>query len=590
MTARQREHELLRLTAIGEPDVFAVRQHGREIAKAIGMDGQDQNRVAVVLSDVGRELLRRSNDVGVTFALRLEPRSALVISFEWPDDRSPQAVLAGGWETAARLMDEAKATQDRGRASVTLVKYRPAVAAPLTAHGVADLRWELTSRTVASPLDELRAQNQELLETLENLEAKQSELVRLNDELEETNQGVVALYKELSEELEETNRGVVALYAEINEKTLQLNAVSEARTRFWSNISHELRSPINSVVGLARLLAAPGSDPLTDEQRKQVGLIDASGTTLLALVNELLDVAKAEAGRLVPHIAPVDLPTVLLQLRETLRSTITSSAVKLVIDEPATLPAVWTDETMLIRILRNLLSNSLKFTERGEVRLTVRPDDDQLARFVVSDTGIGIPPDQTETVFEEFHQVRTQRHAHVQGTGLGLPYARKLARLLGGELTLVSDLGSGTTVTLRLPFRDPVSTPLPAIGAVLVVDDDAGFRDLITVLLGEFTGRVDHAEDGRAALEALAESRPDLVVLDLHMPGMNGREVLTVLREKPNLYDIPVVVVTSAAPEGLDVSSTGLGAALLLKSNLSTDTVKLAITEAFAVRPRTVRG
>jgi signal transduction histidine kinase len=588
MNAARRQDELIRLTSVGEPDVFTIRQRGREIARAIGMDGRDQTRVAVVLSDIGRDLVRRSREFMVTFALRPDPPAALVIDFEWRGEEA-RTTLAAGWEAAERLMDDVRASHDAGRSTVTVVKHYPGTSAALTREGVAELRHELNTHGVTSPLDELRAQNQELLDTLENLESKRAELARLNAELEETNRGVVALYKELSEELEETNRGVVALYAELNEKSTQLKAASEAKTRFWSNISHELRAPVNSVVGLARMLTAPGSDRLTEEQRRQVDLISASGATLLALVNELLDTAKAESGRLVPQLAPVDLSAVFLQLRGTVRSTVPSPEVTLVIEDPPPLPPVWTDETMLVRILRNLLSNGLKFTERGEVRLTVEPDDENhRARFTVSDTGIGIPPDQTDKVFEEFHQVRNKLQARAQGTGLGLPYARRLSEILGGDLTLRSELGRGTTVVLRLPYRDPGDSGFPAIGSALVVDDEPGFRDRIAGLVGEFADRVVHASDGRGALDEIGRDRPDLVLLDLHMPGMNGIEVLTVLRDKPDLYDIPVVVVTSAAPDGLDLSSAGLGAALLLKSYLSADTVRLAITEAFAVLPRTV--
>jgi len=587
MSAGPDEHELLRLTSAGEPDVFTVRQRGREIARAVDMDGQDQTRVAVVLSDVGRDLVRRSHEATVTFALRTEPPGALVIEFAWLGD-DPLTTLSAGLVTAQRLMDEVRVLNEAGRSTIRLVKHC-VTPARLTAVDIARLKAELNVHGVASPLDELRAQNQELLDTLEKLEAKRAELARLNAELEETNRGVVALYKELSEELEETNRGVVALYAELNEKSTELRTVSEAKTRFWSNISHELRAPVNAVVGLAQMLNAPGSDPLTIEQRKQVELIGASGATLLGLVNELLDTAKAQSGRLVPQLAPVDLTAMLLQLRGTMRSTVTSPEVSLVIDEPSAVPVLRTDETMLLRILRNLLSNGLKFTERGEVRLTVEPDgDDGWIRFTVADTGIGIPAEETDRVFEEFHQVRNELQVRGHGTGLGLPYARRLSEILGGTLVLRSELGAGTTVVLRLPHRDQEHVPSPAIGTVLVVDDDPAFQKRIAHLLTDFVERIVHATDGRAALDTIAADRPDVVLLDLQMPGMSGRHVLTVLRQKPTLHDIPVVVVTSAAPGGLDLSSAGLSAALLLKSDLTDESVRLAITEAFAVLARTV--
>lgn len=577
------------MTSATERDVFTVRQRGREIAAAMGLDRQDQLRLAAALSDVGRDLVRSGLAAAVTFTLDDGADVSLLAEFSWQGE-PPERVLTHGLASAVRLLDEVEPAHADGRGSLTLRKRRPLVLPPLSSADVAGLRDALAARRVVDPLDELRAQNQELLDTLENVETQRRELLRLNDELEETNRGVMALYKELSDELDETNRGVVALYGELNEKSTQLKAVSEAKNRFWSTISHELRSPINSVVGLAQLLASAGSDPLTDEQRRQVRLIEDSGSTLLALVNELLDTAKAESGRLVPQLAPVNLVEVFRHLKGTLRSTARSAEVALVIDEPAAMPPLWTDETMLVRVLRNLLSNSLKFTECGEVSLRAEvAENGRRVVFTVTDTGIGIPEDEVEKVFEEFHQVRNPLQTGVTGTGLGLPYARRLAEILGGDLVLASEAGRGTTATLRLPVRDPDDRGLPELGTVLVVDDDESFRDRMGTLLREFTGSVRFAADGRAALDAIAEHRPGLVCLDLYMPGMNGREVLGVLRDKPELHDIPVVVVTSAAPEGLDLSSGGLGAALLPKSQLSVETIRLAITEALMVLPRAAR-
>ncbi len=577
------------MTTSTERDVFTVRQRGREIAEAMGLERQDQLRVAAALSDVGRDLVRRGVVAAVTFGVDEGPPTTLCVEFSW-QGAAPERELPTGWTTATRLLDAVHSTHDAGRTAVTLVKHRPRTLPPLSEADLTLLRATVTARRAADPFDELRAQNQELIDTLENVETQRKELLRLNEELEETNRGVLALYKELSDELEETNRGVVALYAELNEKSTQLNAVNEAKTRFWSTISHELRSPINSVIGLTELLTALGAEPLTDEQRRQVRFIADAGATLLALVNELLDTAKAESGRLVPQPTLVNLGEAFRHLRGTLRSTVRSERVALVIEEPPAHTLLWTDETMLVRILRNLLSNSLKFTEHGEVRL--RAEQDETGRYVlltVADTGIGIPPDEVERVFEEFHQVRNPLQVGVTGTGLGLPYARRLTEILGGELTLRSEVAAGTTATVRLPVRDPHDPAMPDLGAVLVVDDDETFRRRMGALLAEFTDSVRYAADGRAAIDAITEDRPTLVCLDLYMPGMNGREVLAVLREKAEFRHLPVIVVTSAEPEALDLSSTGLGAALLLKSQLSAESLGLAITEAQTVLPKAGR-
>jgi signal transduction histidine kinase len=406
--------------------------------------------VAAALSDLGRIVLAGDTWVNVVFHWDSQPRPVLGIDLDWqggvpiPDGQA-------GWETAVRLMDEIRAEEKDGSRFVLLRKYLPLSSPVVTEDHVTRVRAGLAELARGSALDELRVQNEELLQALDSLERKKDELQQANAELEETNKGVLALYGELTAELEQTNKGVVALYGELEDRSIQLREASEAKTRFWQNVSHELRTPVNSVIGLTRLLLGPGSAPLTTEQREQVRMISESGDTLLSLVTDLLDVAKAESGKLVPHWAPVDLADLFAQLRGTLAPIAPANVVDLTIDEPPEPAVVTTDETLLIRILRNLLSNGLKFTERGEVRLSVLCHDSAMWEFVVTDTGIGIPANEQRKVFEEFHQVPSMLQARSRGTGLGLPYARKLTRILGGELELRSLPGRGTRVSVRIP-------------------------------------------------------------------------------------------------------------------------------------------
>jgi signal transduction histidine kinase/CheY-like chemotaxis protein len=582
-------HDLLRTAVHGEPDVFLVRQRGRQVAAAIGFDGQDQIRVATALSDVGRELVRQSLTAVVAFALRRTPRAALVVELNWHG--GPATTTGPGWDTADRLLDEVRVVPRQDGGTVVLVKRLPGGVIAPSAERLALVRRQLGTPIGGTALDELRAQNQELLETLENLEHKRRELERLNEELEETNRGVVALYKELSEELEETNRGVVALYAELDEKSTQLREAAEARTRFWSNISHELRTPVNSVVGLTRLLAAQDADPLTEDQRRQVDLINDSGATLLALVNELLDTAKAESGSLRPQPAPIDLGYVFVQLRGALQPVIRSDEVELVVADLPPLPPLITDETMLVRILRNVLSNGLKFTVRGEVRLAVRlGEDGRHLHFVVTDTGIGIPADQQDRVFEEFHQVPNPLQAGAGGTGLGLSYARKLARILGGDLVLRSEPGHGTEVTLRLPVGALDDIPLTPVGTALLVDGDEESRALLKDAIGDLAHVVVEAADGRAGLTAATAEHPGLVFLDADAPLVNGTEILSVLRRDANFSAVPAVVVCSVESTALQLTVSGLAASLLPRRLISTEAVHQAVREALVAVRRTVSG
>lgn len=564
---------LLRLEIADESDVFLVRQRGREVAAAVGLETQDQIRIATALSDLSRDLLKLTAPPAVVFRLDTMP-PALVIEIGAHADH--ETIERGiGWRTGARLMDEVR-TDDQG---MFLVKHLPAGAAVPDGEELSRLRNQLSRLTRASAADELRSQNQELLRTLDSVERKQAELTRLNAELEETNAGVLALYKELSEELEQTNQGVVALYAELDDKSTQLTEANRAKTRFWSTISHELRSPINSVIGLARLLVAPGPDALSDEQRHQVGLIQDSGNTLLALVNELLDSAKAESGQLVARPVPVRVDALFAQLRGLLRPLAVSDDVVLRIEDPAVLPMVRTDEVLLVRVLRNLLTNGLKFTRAGEVRLTVRAEGDWLV-FVVSDTGIGIPTDQQTRVFEDFYQVPNELQARQAGTGLGLPYARRLAEILGGELTLSSEFGAGTRLTLRIRLRDAdEQVALPRLGIALVVDDDANQRRRMVELAADLADRVIEAPDGRSALRAVAEHRPDLILLDLLMPGMDGGDVLVELRRTPDTSAIPVIVVTSADVRAADLAGDDPITTVLPKTGLSVGSLRHAVRQ-----------
>lgn len=561
---------LLRLDIADESDVFLVRQRGREVAVAVGLGPQDQIRVATALSDLSRDLLKLSPASVVVFRLGEVP-PALVIDI---GPAAPVEIQRGtGWQTCARLMDEI----GNDEVGMRLVKYLPASATLPGRDALSRLRERLGRLVRTSAVDELRAQNQELLRTLENLEGKQADLTRANAELEETNSGVLALYKELSEELEQTNQGVVALYAELDDKSTQLTEANRAKNRFWSNISHELRTPINSIVGLAQLLATSDTEALSPEQHRQVGLIRDAASTLLALVNELLDTAKAESGRLVAHPAPVRMDTLFAQLRGLLRPLVPSDDVVLRIEDPVALPLLLTDEVLLVRILRNLLSNGLKFTRAGEVSLTAGLVEDRVV-FLVRDTGIGIPPDQQAKVFEEFYQVPGQLQVGQSGTGLGLPYARRLAEILGGDLTLRSEVGVGTCLTLRIPFVDADEPAVPRLDTVLVVDDDEDSLQRVAELAANLAGRVVTARDGRSALAAISHATPDLVLLDLRMPDMDGVQVLTELRRAAATRAVPVVLVTSTDPSAVEPIDDP-AVAMLSKSGLSAAALRRAVAQ-----------
>ncbi|GAB3355535.1 ATP-binding protein [Micromonospora halotolerans] len=450
MTRPGASDPLLHMALRVEHDIFLVRQRGRVVAAAVGLEHQDQVRLATALSEVARDLLRAVGGADVTFAVAVDAHTGRPMLRL---DLAPARPLPGGrYEpqsgAVARLVDMLGVVTDGDDTVVRMSRRVPAHAPPLTPERLDQLRTELAASAPGTALDELAAQNAQLIAALDEVRSQRDELEVLNSELQETNRGVMALYNQLTEELEETNRGVVALYAELDEKSAQLRAASESKSRFLANVSHELRAPVTAIIGLGRLLGDSASDPLTAEQARQVGLIRSSAADLLGLVNELLDLAKAESGRLEPNWVEVDLRGIFGQLRGTLRALATRPAVELVVEEPPAPATLRSDEVLLAQVLRNLLHNGLKFTERGEVRLRAERRDDRWS-LSVSDTGAGIPPELHERIFEEFYQVPGT--TRVGGTGLGLPYARRLVTLLGGTLELTSEPGRGSTFTVHLP-------------------------------------------------------------------------------------------------------------------------------------------
>ncbi|MGW2474723.1 ATP-binding protein [Streptomyces sp. NPDC001665] len=569
-----------------EQDVFLLRRSGKSAAEALGVEKQDQIRLATALSELGRDLLG-SAGLTVVFGVARRPLPLLLVGMDWTEDRD----LGGeAVQAASRLVSVHYSPSEH---AVTV--EQPLTAEGRTAEAIEQAREAVLAHTESGVPDDTRAQTSDLIAALVESRAQREELRRLNAELEETNRGVVALYSELSEELEETNRGVVALYAELEEKSRLLREASEAKTRFWANVSHELRTPVNSVVGLARLLLEFDGDGLDEEQRRQIGLISASGATLLALVDELLDVAKAESGRLEPHWAPVDLRAALGQLRGTLRGYGSPGAAELIVAESGL--SIVSDEVMLTRVLRNLLSNALKFTPAGTVRLDVaadRADGRDQVVFTVSDTGIGIPEAEQQQIFEEFYQVRGTHQRGRSGTGLGLPYARRLTELLGGSLTLRSEPGAGTVVTVTLPAdgrpavqAGPVA---PAVAVLVTVDDDDAFRASVRPLLERIAGRVIEVAEGGQASATVRRERPDAVLLDLHLPDLDGYAVLAELAADPSLAAVPVVVLTSTPAAELDRNRLTHARAVLDKSALDATVLAGALSGSGPSAPSRASG
>jgi signal transduction histidine kinase len=256
----------------------------------------------------------------------------------------------------------------------------------------------------------------------------------------------------LREELDETNQGVLALYAELDMQAEELRQASDLKSRFLSYMSHEFRTPLGSILSINSLLADELDGPLSPEQHKQVAFVSTAARELSDMVDDLLDLAKIEAGRITISPAWFDMFDLFSALRGMFRPIVDASAVDLIFEEPIGLPRLYTDDKKLAQILRNFISNSLKFTTRGEVRVSARLEGVDKVRFAVSDTGIGIAAELHGALFEDFSQVDSPLQKRLRGTGLGLSLCKRFAALLGGEVGMDSTPGVGSTFFVIIPL------------------------------------------------------------------------------------------------------------------------------------------
>jgi signal transduction histidine kinase len=274
----------------------------------------------------------------------------------------------------------------------------------------------------------------------------------------------------LTQELAETNQGVLALYAELDDNAARLREASELKSRFLSYMSHEFRTPLGSIRSIARILLDGFDGPLGAEQQRQVRFIQTAAAELDEMVGDLLDLAKVEAGRVTISPAWFEMVDLFSALRGMFKPLLASDAVSLVFEEPVEIPAIYTDHNRLSQILRNFISNALKFTTEGSVRVSATLGGDQRVTFAVADTGIGIAPEHVEVLFQDWVQIDSPIQKRLRGTGLGLALSRKLARLLGGDVAVQSTLGAGSTFSVTIPVQ--IGLPLPAPDPALHGRDD----------------------------------------------------------------------------------------------------------------------
>jgi len=549
---------ILKLANTTEHDVVAARQNARQISAALGYDAQDQTRIATAVSEISRNACRYARQGEVEFSVEgdIAPQILLIrVTDKGPGIPHLNDVLEGRYRSktgmgmglvgARRLMDQCEVRTGTGGTEVLLKKIFPSRGARVDPERIEALARSIANKPAASPFEEIQQQNRELVRALTELRERQEELSQLNGELEDT------------------NRGVVALYAELDEKADHLRRADEMKSRFLSNMSHEFRTPLNSIRALSKILLARSDGALTSEQEKQVRFIDKAADDLRELVDDLLDLAKIEAGKIEVHPVEISAVTLFSALRGMLRPLLVGESVNLKFVEPADLPPLYTDEGKVSQILRNFISNALKFTERGEIRVTAGyAHDSGIVTFAVSDTGIGIRKEDQAAIFEEFTQIRNPLQARAKGTGLGLPLCRKLAHLLGGNVAVESEPGAGSKFSVSIPAQytpagAPVSTAAPAEPVVnplkipvLVVEDDEAAQMYYSKILRDTCYEIFPARNLRDARRIMQTVRPAAIVLDIVLRGEDSWRWLGELKTAPATRTIPIVVISTVTDAG----------------------------------------
>ncbi|WP_176736817.1 sensor histidine kinase [Oligoflexus tunisiensis] len=435
-----------------EQDVVQARQRARQIASHLHYDLQELTRIATAVSELVRYAYKNGFTQATFSLIGKKFRIAVWGSFpdqgdlrtKWADKSLSNDAKSLGLIGARKLMDEFSVAPLGRGIELTLTKVLPLTFPVVTPTTLIELRRNLEDDRLQNPYDEIKQQNRELMFALNALRNQQLELEQLNKELAETNQGVLALY------------------AELEDKALSLQKASEAKSLFFSNMTHEFRTPLNSATSLIRMLLERQDGDLTREQERQVVYIQKAIEDLAQMVDDLLDTAKVESGKVSLRLRPFHVNELFAALRGMFRPLAAERPdVQVVFEVLSELPLVVSDESKVAQILRNFISNALKNTEIGEIRVSARKLDPRHVILEVSDTGIGIAEEDQSRIFEEFVQLDTIRSSLGHGTGLGLSLSKRLAQLLGGRILVKSAIGFGSTFSLVLPIarQDDLHAP-----------------------------------------------------------------------------------------------------------------------------------
>ena len=508
--------ELGRISVSHRAAAYDARNKVRNLAAALAYPGIDATRLAIAVSEAVREMQRSCRAPHLFVGLDMESgRGKLVIDFA-DQGAAPSLPMLGGF------FDKLCKCERGAFRGIRATRGLPRAGFDVTDTFIQEQRTRLEARSREELMDEIQQKN--------------------------------AALEEHSAQLEYT---VAQRTEELKHAMEAAEGANKAKSSFLANMSHELRTPMNAIIGYSEMLMEDAEDEGNDAAADDLKKIHSAGTHLLSLINDVLDLSKIEAGKMELFLESFEIPDLVDGVVSTIDTLVKKNGNELIVDVDASLSEMHADLTKVRQALFNLLSNAAKFTSDGTITLAVKAevhDEAPWIRMAVTDSGIGIPPEKIDHVFDEFSQADESTTRNYGGTGLGLPISRRFCQMMGGDILVESTVGEGSTFTLRLPVHvqepAPAEPDLSALATagdgpvVLVIDDDPSALELLSRTVGSSGFRVITADNGEKALELARELQPAAITLDVLMPGMDGWEVLDALKSDEATRDIPVIMVT----------------------------------------------